>query len=101
MIVEYFFEQRPQQEIAASLGVTPSRVSQLLSEALRMLNAALRDHLRPQAAPTRARRTARMAVVTDGYVRAVATRSTVGGRLDATTTLGDEYRRPVRQRLGA
>ena len=101
VVVAYFFEQRPQQEIAASLGVTPSRVSQLQSEALRLLNAALRAPVKPQAAPTRQGRTARMAVVTDDYVRAVATRSSVAGRLDATTTLGDGYQPPVRQRLGA
>jgi len=101
VIIAYFFEQRPQQEIAASLGVTPSRISQLQSEALRLLNAALRAHLKPQAAPTRAGRSTRMAVVTDDYVRAVSARSTVAGRLEATTTLGDGYQMPAQQRLGA
>jgi len=101
VVVAYFFEQVPQQDIAASLGVTPSRVSQLQAEALRLLHAALRRHLQPQAAPTRPGRTARMAVVTDDYVRAVAARSTVAGRLNATTTLGDGYQQPARERLGA
>jgi RNA polymerase sigma factor for flagellar operon FliA len=101
VVTAYFLEQRPQQEIAASLGVTPSRVSQLQAEALRMLHAALGRHLRPQSVPTRTARSARMALVTDDYVRAVAARSSVGHRLDATTTLGDEYRPAVRQQLGA
>lgn len=101
VVIAYFFEQRPQQEIAESLGVTPSRVSQLQAEALRMLHAALRSHVKPQAAPARAGRTARMAVVTDAYVRAVTTRSTVAGRLDVTTTLGDDFERRTRARLGA
>ena len=81
--------------------MTPSRISQLQSEALRLLNAALRAHLKPQAAPTRAGRSTRMAVVTDDYVRAVSARSTVAGRLEATTTLGDGYQMPAQQRLGA
>lgn len=101
VVVAYFFEQRPQLEIATELGVTTSRVSQLLSEALRLLNAGLRAHLNPAAAPTRPGRSAHMAVVTDRYASAVAARSSVAGRLGVTTTLGDGYLREAATRLGA
>lgn len=37
VVVEYFFEDRPMKDIAEDLGVTISRVSQLRSEAIKML----------------------------------------------------------------
>ena len=47
-----FFEERQMQSIAAELGVTPSRVSQLCAEGLHHLRSALRalDHDVPVAA---------------------------------------------------
>ena len=101
IVLAYFFEQRPQQEIAAELGVTPSRVSQLQSEALRLLHAGLRAHVAPGAKATRSTRAAHVAAVTDRYVDAVAKRSDVVRRLAVTTTLGDAYHEPLSGRLGA
>ena len=51
-----FFEERQMQSIAAELGVTPSRVSQLCAEGLHHLRSALRalDHDVPVAATGRA-----------------------------------------------
>lgn len=44
VVVGYFFEERPMKDIAAELGVTVSRVSQLRARAVRLL----RDHVNAQ-----------------------------------------------------
>lgn len=46
-----FFEERPVAEIAAELGVTASRVSQLRTQALEMLRDAMNTALDPDLAP--------------------------------------------------
>ena len=50
VIIKYFFEERPMADIAAELGVTESRVSQLRSEALGLLRDGLNTHLDPALA---------------------------------------------------
>jgi RNA polymerase sigma factor FliA len=40
-VTAYFFDERPMAEIAAELGVTESRVSQLRAEALGLLRDGL------------------------------------------------------------
>ncbi|NJC74358.1 sigma-70 family RNA polymerase sigma factor, partial [Planosporangium thailandense] len=47
VISAYFFDERPMTEIAAELGVTESRVSQLRAEALVLLRDGLNAHLDP------------------------------------------------------
>src|SRR5438552_14513931 len=56
VVTRYFLEERPMAEIAAELGVTESRVSQLRGEALGLLRDGLNTHLDPElvAAPARA-----------------------------------------------
>ncbi len=49
----YFFAERPMAEIAAELGVTDSRISQLRAEAVTLLRGALTSALEPQAAERR------------------------------------------------
>jgi len=46
----YFFEERPMVEIAAELGVTESRISQLRAEALVLLRDALAESFDPHLA---------------------------------------------------
>lgn len=46
-----FFQERPVAEIAAELGVTASRISQLRSQALEMLRDAMNSALDPDLAP--------------------------------------------------
>jgi RNA polymerase sigma factor for flagellar operon FliA len=46
----YFFDERPMARIAADLGVTESRVSQLRAEALGLLKDGLNAHLDPALA---------------------------------------------------
>lgn len=92
VVQEYFFAQRKMADIAAQLGVTESRVSQLRSEALTMLRAGLRTGADDEAAlptpATRGQSAARAA-----YCSAVASRSTLAERLRGTTPLGEV--RPV------
>ncbi|WP_413451449.1 sigma-70 family RNA polymerase sigma factor [Georgenia phoenicis] len=46
-----FFEERPVVEVAAELGVTQSRISQLRTQALGMLRDAMNSALEPELAP--------------------------------------------------
>ena len=45
VVIGYFYEERPMLELAAELGVTESRVSQLRAEALILLRDGLNAHL--------------------------------------------------------
>jgi RNA polymerase sigma factor for flagellar operon FliA len=51
VIIEYFLQERPMADIAADLGVTESRISQLRAEALSLLKDGLNTHLDPELAP--------------------------------------------------
>jgi RNA polymerase sigma factor FliA len=51
VITEYFLNERPMADIAADLGVTESRISQLRAEALSLLKDGLNTHLDPELAP--------------------------------------------------
>jgi RNA polymerase sigma factor for flagellar operon FliA len=92
VVEQYFFAQRKMLDIAEDLGVTESRVSQLRSEALAMLRDGLRSQDSDNGAAaanvdelaSRKRRNARQA-----YSAAIAARSTLAGRLQATTLLGE------------
>jgi len=50
VVTEYFLNERPMADIAADLGVTESRVSQLRAEALSLLKDGLNTHLDPDLA---------------------------------------------------
>lgn len=90
VITQYFFEQRKMADIADELGVTESRVSQLRSEALALLHSgfAAQQEDTPAAQPPASARRGR-AAARSAYVAAVAARSTLAGRLSATTLLGE------------
>jgi RNA polymerase sigma factor for flagellar operon FliA len=85
IVQRYFFENRKMSEIADELGVTESRISQLRSEALVLMRAAMAamnadlSDLTPTDAPARQR----------SYTAAVATRSSLTTRLQATTLLAE------------
>jgi RNA polymerase sigma factor for flagellar operon FliA len=51
VITEYFLNERPMADIAADLGVTESRISQLRAEALSLLKDGMNTHLNPELAP--------------------------------------------------
>jgi len=85
VIQEYFFGNRKMADIGADLGVTESRVSQLRSEALKLIHTALAT---VEHAPRTAARGGR-AAARESYCASVAARSTLASRLAATSVLGD------------
>jgi RNA polymerase sigma factor FliA len=80
VVVGYFFEELPMVDLAAELGVTESRISQLRAEALSLVGEALRTALDDSPRPVEssdgcaARRRA-------AYVEAATTRSDTNDRL--------------------
>ncbi|MEV4401477.1 sigma-70 family RNA polymerase sigma factor [Actinoplanes sp. NPDC049598] len=82
-----FLRERPLSEVAAELGVTESRVSQLRTEALALLKDGLTTHMEAKstpAAPAGGAVARRRAV----YAAQIGARSTMTTRLRATTTEG-------------
>jgi RNA polymerase sigma factor for flagellar operon FliA len=89
VVTEYFFEQRKLNEVATDLGVTESRVSQLRSEALALLYVGFQaGYERTGPSPEQPVR-GRVAAARSAYVASVAARSSLAGRLGATTVLGE------------
>jgi RNA polymerase sigma factor for flagellar operon FliA len=89
VVTQYFFEQRKMSEIATDLGVTESRVSQLRSEALALLYVGFQaGYERTESTPEQPGR-GRAAAARSAYVASVAARSSLAGRLSATTVLGE------------
>ena len=85
-----FLRERPLSEVAAELGVTESRVSQLRTEALALLKDGLSTHMDQQDTGTGrdgcvARRRA-------AYAAQIAGRSTMTTRLAATDVQGQQIR---------
>ncbi|NJC86885.1 FliA/WhiG family RNA polymerase sigma factor, partial [Planosporangium mesophilum] len=75
LVVEaYFFHERPMTEIAAELGVTESRVSQLRAEALVLLRDGLNTHLNPDQVTTPDRPAGCVARRRESYYAAIAAR---------------------------
>lgn len=74
VISDYFLEERPMAEIAAELGVTESRVSQMRAEALVLLRDALNHALDPSQVTPHARPQGSAARRRDAYFAAVASR---------------------------
>ena len=74
VISDYFLEERPMAEIAAELGVTESRVSQMRAEALVLLRDALNHELDPARLQPHPRPTGSAARRRDAYFASVAAR---------------------------
>ncbi len=89
VVSEYFFQQRQMTDIAAELGVTESRVSQLRAEALRLLRDGMNSQLEPTAVSEQERPTGRAAAGRGAYFDAIAARSSVASRLAMTSLRGD------------
>lgn len=90
----YFFDQRPMAELAAELGVTDSRISQLRAEAVRLLRAGLHEPLHGAPEPTVVTFGPRGVAARHAYVAAVAARSSATARLRHTTALAETQPRP-------
>jgi hypothetical protein len=83
VVIGHFYEERPMLEIAAELGVTESRVSQLRAEALILLRDGLNAHLDPDTHPPAPRPDGRVAKRRAAYHAAIAACSDYRARLDA------------------
>ena len=86
-VVGYVCEGRPMKELAAELGVTESRVSQLCTEAIALLRDGINAQLEPAVVADRAVVTGRVSRRKAAYCLAVATASTTADRLDRRIAL--------------
>jgi RNA polymerase sigma factor for flagellar operon FliA len=84
VVVGYFLEGRTSEEIAATLGVTESRVSQLRSEALQMLREGIEAQYCDEDAPV-APKAGRVARRKAGFAAAISARSAWRDRLSNPT----------------
>jgi len=85
VVVEgYFFNERPMAEIAAELGVTESRISQMRAEALALLKDGMNAMLAPEELPTEARPDGCVARRKAAYYATIAASSDFRARIGAT-----------------
>ncbi|MCL8027644.1 sigma-70 family RNA polymerase sigma factor [Nocardioides bruguierae] len=78
VVQEYFLAERPMAEIAETLGVTESRISQIRAEALVLLRDAMNSALDPDLVAAHPRPQGCAAQRRSAYFAAVATRHATG-----------------------
>jgi RNA polymerase sigma factor for flagellar operon FliA len=88
VVTEYFLNERPMADIAADLGVTESRISQLRAEALSLLKDGLNTQLDPELAPTPKNPESITARRRASYYAAIAGNTTLHSRLAMTNAHG-------------
>jgi RNA polymerase sigma factor for flagellar operon FliA len=88
VVTGYFLEERPMAEIAAELGVTESRISQLRAEALTLLRDGMNSQLDPDLVTDAQRPEGCVARRKASYYAQVAARGDLRSRLAMTTQLG-------------
>lgn len=87
VVVEYFFDERPMQDIADDLGVTESRISQMRAEALALLRDGINSQLDPEQVPDLGVTHGRVGRRKAAYYAAVADASTARDRIAADMTV--------------
>jgi RNA polymerase sigma factor FliA len=88
VITGCFFEERPMAEIAAELGVTESRISQLRAEALALLRDGMNSQLDPSLVEAPRRPTGCVARRREAYYAEIAARGDLQSRLASTDRHG-------------
>jgi RNA polymerase sigma factor for flagellar operon FliA len=88
VVTEYFLNERPMADIAADLGVTESRISQLRAEALSLLKDGLNTHLDPELAPAPDEPNSITARRRASYYATIANNTTLRSRLAMTNAHG-------------
>ncbi|MEU7909120.1 FliA/WhiG family RNA polymerase sigma factor [Actinoplanes sp. NPDC049118] len=88
VVTEYFLRERPMADIAADLGVTESRISQLRAEALSLLKDGLNTHLDPDLAPDPANPESIVARRRATYYATIAGNTNLHSRLALTNVQG-------------
>ena len=91
VVEQYFLAERPMGEIAETLGVTESRVSQLRAEAMVLLRDALNMALDPELVEAPARPNGCAARRRQAYFTAVADRHAAGLRGSRTSSPAASY----------
>jgi RNA polymerase sigma factor for flagellar operon FliA len=91
VVEAYFFEELPMADIAAELGVTESRVSQLRAEALVLLRDGLNAHLDPDLIAEPERPGGCVARRREAYYAEINSQGSLGSRLAFT----DQHGTPV------
>jgi RNA polymerase sigma factor for flagellar operon FliA len=79
----YFFEERPMAELAAELGVTESRISQMRAEALALVKDGMTAMLAPEDLPAESRPDGCVARRKAAYYAAIAASSDFRSRVSA------------------
>ncbi|WP_433050891.1 sigma-70 family RNA polymerase sigma factor [Dactylosporangium sp. CS-033363] len=87
VVQAYFFDERPMSDIAAEIGVTESRVSQLRAEALVLLRDGLNNHLDPHLVAA-ARDKGCVARRREAFYANIAAQGDLSARLALTNHLG-------------
>ena len=85
VVVGYFFEERPMQDLADELGVSPSRISQMRAEAVAMLKDGITASLDPESRTSEPAESTRVARRKAAYAAAVASGSDFRTRLTASS----------------
>ncbi len=93
VVSKYFFEEQPMADIAAELGVTESRVSQLRAEALLLLRDGLNSQLDPGLVDAPARPVGCVARRREAYYAQLAAQGDLHSRLAMTDPTGMPVRR--------
>jgi RNA polymerase sigma factor for flagellar operon FliA len=88
VVTEYFLKERQMVDIAAELGVTESRISQLRAEALSLLKDGLNTHLNPDLAPAPENPQSVTARRRASYFSTIAGNTSLRSRLALTTPQG-------------
>jgi RNA polymerase sigma factor for flagellar operon FliA len=83
VVTQYFFEERPMADIAADLGVSESRVSQMRAEALVLLRDGLNSALDPDLVPEAQRPDGCANRRREAYFSALAAKSDFRARVSA------------------
>jgi RNA polymerase sigma factor for flagellar operon FliA len=89
IVVAHFFDEREMRDIAAEMGVTASRVSQLCAEAVVLLRGGLAAQLDPADVVAADAPTGRAARRKAAYNRVVAGASTIAEKLDKRRSVDD------------
>ncbi|WP_432978664.1 sigma-70 family RNA polymerase sigma factor [Dactylosporangium sp. CA-233914] len=88
VVTAYFFQERPMSDIAAELGVTESRISQLRTEALVLLRDGLNNHLDPHLVAAARSGNGCVARRREAYYAGIAAQGDLSVRLSITNPLG-------------
>lgn len=88
VVTGYYLQERPMAELAAELGVSESRISQLGAEALTLLRDGLNAQLDPDLVTPVRRPDGCIARRRQAYYAEIATRGDLRSRLDASDHFG-------------